>query len=121
MGFLGSVYWNSFTALSLRNAIALILRKQHVWFDRAKQIWQRSQKTDLQPETEDECANKCGAVYFTVPLHRYCALNSWLFLLFCTWDFIICYNMQDKDYLWRCKEHNKAVEPMEMLPETDSL
>lgn len=39
MDFLGSIYWNSFTAVSLRNAVVFFLRKEEVWFDGLKEIW----------------------------------------------------------------------------------
>lgn len=74
-----------------------------------------SWKTDLPAETKGECVNKSmpnHLLHCALAFCRYCAVKSWLFLLLCTWDFIICYNVQDKDSLWRCKEHNKAVEPM---------
>lgn len=102
MGFLGSIYWNSFAAVSLRNAVVFFLRKECVWFDCLKQIQQMSRKTDLQAETKDECVNKSMSSHLLHPalaFCRYCALKSWLFLLLCAWDFIICYNVQDKDYL----------------------
>lgn len=33
MDFLGSIYWNSSTAVSLRNAVVFFLRKEQVSFD----------------------------------------------------------------------------------------
>lgn len=38
MDFLGSIYWNSLTAVSLRNAVVFFLRKKQVWFDGLKEI-----------------------------------------------------------------------------------
>lgn len=38
MDFLGSMDWNSFTAVSLRNAVVFSLRKEQVWFDGLKEI-----------------------------------------------------------------------------------
>lgn len=80
-----------------------------------------SRKTDLQAKIKDESVNKSISSCLAHHALAFCALKSWLFLLVCTWGFIICYSVQDKDYLWRCKEHNKAAEPVGMLPETDSL
>lgn len=36
-------------------------------------------------------------------------------------DVIVCCSVQDKGYLWRWEERDRAAEPMGLLPEPDSV
>lgn len=100
----------------------LLLRKEHVWFDRLKHIWRMSRRQMYklkQKMSVNRTMSSC-LLHCTRAFCRCSAVKSWLFLLLRTWDFTICYNVQDEDDLWRWKERNKAAEPMGMLPGTDS-
>lgn len=98
MDFLGSIHWNSFTAVSLRNAVVFSLRKEQVWFDGLKEIWQEPGARFTSWNKRFMCSQKYVELFTSLCpcLCRNYALKSWLFFVLWSWDFIICYSVQDK-------------------------